>query len=84
MGEAKIMTEAEFEAGYDGLHIPLTCENHPNLFWSCKKIALSKDKEDGKWRWNGRRHIFFRGEYPEVECECPFTRLFAVIGAEYR
>lgn len=30
------MTKKEFDEGYDGLHVPLTCEDHPDLRWSCK------------------------------------------------
>jgi len=72
------LTRAEFYAGHDGLHVPLTCEDHPNLRWSCKKIALSQDAE-GKWRYNGRRNIFFASHYPEVECECPTNKLLALL-----
>jgi hypothetical protein len=72
------MLITEFEAGHDGLHVPLTCENHPELRWSCKKIALSKDN-DGKWRYNHSRNIFFFSDYPAKECDCPASKLYAII-----
>lgn len=37
-------------------HVILTCENHLNLRWSCKEIAVTNGK------YNGSRLIFFNGE----------------------
>ena len=37
----------------------LTCENHPDLVWSCKDMAISNG------RYNGSRHIFFFGRRTE-------------------
>lgn len=71
------MTQLEFNEGGDGTHVPLACENHPELRWSCKKIALTQDK-DGRWRYNGSRHIFHKYEFGE-ECDCPSSKLYAVI-----
>jgi hypothetical protein len=71
------MTQQEFDDGIDGTHVPLTCEDHPNLRWSCKKIALSLDK-GGRWRYNGSRNLFFKHE-TGVECACPTSKLHAVI-----
>lgn len=72
------MTQKEFDAGNDGLHIPLTCENHPDLRWSCKKVALTLD-DSGKLRYNGRRNVFFAGPLGERECSCPIEKLYAVL-----
>ena len=33
----------------------LTCENHPDLVWSCKDLAISNG------RYNNARNIFFFG-----------------------
>ena len=76
------MTRAEFDAGHDGLHVPLTCEDHPDLRWSCKKIALSQDA-GGKWRYNGHRRIFYVGSASRPdelveECECPTDKIYAL------
>ena len=73
------MTRAEFDAGHDGLHVPLTCEEHPNLRWSCKKIAITFDK-DGVGRYNNRRHIFYSGRaVEEPECSCPIEKLKLIL-----
>lgn len=53
-------------------HIMLKCENHPDLRWHCKSIAVS---DNG--RYNGARNIFFTGEYGQ-ECPCPGSALIAV------
>ena len=70
------------------MHKSLTCENHPNLRWSCKDIAIT---DDG--RYNGMRNIFFFGGLrsdgsisiydPETntvfaECDCPCSKLIAL------
>jgi len=36
-------------------HVILTCENHRDLRWSCKEIAVT----DG--RYNGQRSLFYLG-----------------------
>ncbi len=36
-------------------HVILTCENHPELRWSTKEIAVTNG------RYNGQRNIFFKG-----------------------
>jgi hypothetical protein len=70
-------------------HVALTCENHPNLRWSCKGIAVDSDG-----RYNGARNIFFFGGVrtdgssvsvydPETntvfsECSCPGSKLIAL------
>ncbi len=36
-------------------HVILTCENHPELRWSTKEIAVTNGK------YNGCRNIFFNG-----------------------
>lgn len=74
------MTRAEFDAGYDGLHVPLTCENHPELRWSCKRIAISFDK-DGKGRYNQCRSIFFFTKNAR-ECDCPADKLILILEEE--
>lgn len=83
------MTRQEFDAGYDGMHVPLTCENHPDLRWSCKRIAISFDK-DGIGRYNQQRSIFFVGELKKgggytdryEECECPTSKLKLIFEEE--
>jgi hypothetical protein len=70
------MTREEFDAGYDGLHVPMECEDHPGQPWHCKKIAISFDK-DGIGRYNGSRHMFFTGE--GEPCKCPGTKLRLVL-----
>lgn len=72
------MTRQEFDNSRDGDMIRLTCENHPTLQWSCKKMALSQ-YPDGKFRYNGRRNIFFASEYPAEECACRASSLYAII-----
>lgn len=75
------MTKTEFAAGHDGLHVPLTCEDHPEKRWSVKKISLSPDK-DGKLRWNGSRSIFYKGHSDPnmgMECSCPVGKLYALL-----
>lgn len=57
-------------------HIPMTCENHPTLRWSCKSIAVTPTG-----RYNGARNIFYNGDgesYPP-ECDCPASALIAAI-----
>lgn len=71
------MTKQQFDAGHDGLHIPLTCENHSELRWSCKKVALSLDAA-GKYRYNQQRKLFFITEGSE-ECDCPAKCLYALV-----
>lgn len=70
------MTRKEFDEGYDGLHVPLTCENHPELRWSCKRIAISFDK-DGIGRYNQMRNIFYVSDAPE--CSCPSSKLRLIL-----
>lgn len=73
------MTRKEFDEAVDGQHVSLVCEDHPTKSWSCKKIALSEDG-GGKFRYNGRRNLFFVGDSsdPEAgECECPSSKLYA-------
>lgn len=70
------VTRTEFDAGNDGLHVPLTCENHPELRWSCKRIAITFDSE-GVGRYNQSRNIFYKGEGPE--CDCPSSKLRLII-----
>lgn len=78
------MTRTEFDAGYDGLHVPLTCENHPELRWSCKRIAITFDSE-GVGRYNQSRNIFFsgamaNGEWQDAkECDCPSSKLRLIL-----
>lgn len=82
------MTRQEFDEAFDGQHVELACEDHPHMRWSCKRIALSEDA-GGKFRWNGSRHLFFKGvndgheTKPSIgpECDCSWTKLFAVIEA---
>lgn len=74
------MTQEEFDAAGDGTHVPLSCEDHPELRWSCKRIALSLDHQ-GKWRYNGTRNLFFKHETGE-ECSCPSSKLYALVGEE--
>ncbi len=65
----------------------MTCENHPDLFWSCKMQAVSKSG-----RYTGARNIFFMGKLgldgkmidrynddnePIRECDCPGSKLIA-------
>lgn len=38
------------------MHASLTCKNHPQLRWSCKRIAISPTGG-----YNGARNIFFCG-----------------------
>lgn len=76
-----MMSKFEFEHGHDGLHVPLSCENHPQKRWSCKKIALSQDK-DGVQRYNGMRNLFYNlSSDPTMgpECDCPVSKLYALI-----
>ena len=51
-------------------HVYLTCEDHPDLYWSCKNIALSEDAE-GNMRYNGSRSIFFCHHLTPGRDECP-------------
>lgn len=71
-------------------HVILMCEDHPDLRWSCKEIAVSNG------RYNGTRNIFFNGYasgrmYDDMsgmyhdfeprdgvsprECDCPASKL---------
>jgi hypothetical protein len=72
------VTRAEFDASHDGLHVPLACEDHPDLRWSCKKVAISFD-EQGVGRYNGRRNIFFSSKYPAQECGCSSGKLRLIL-----
>ena len=51
----------------DGQHVSLHCENHPELHWHCKIIAVSRNG-----RYNGMRNIFQAQDY---ECPCPGASL---------
>lgn len=67
----------------------LFCENHPELRWHCKDIAIS---ENGQY--NGARNIFFFGQATKekpngesvvdnkwvIECDCPASKLKAIEG----
>lgn len=66
----------------------LFCENHPDLRWYCKDIAIYAG------RYNGARNIFFFGKATEDkptgrlvvddelvrECDCPSGKLKAIEG----
>lgn len=57
-------------------HMEMKCENHPDLRWHCKAIAINRNG-----RYNGSRNIFFRdwdGEAFLKECDCPGSALIAV------
>lgn len=68
-------------------HVRLTCENHRDLRWMCKEIAVNADG-----RYNHSRNIFFLGRIvngkPEdvidgcavKECECPSHALIRIDG----
>lgn len=80
------MTRKEYDVGHDGMHVPLTCENHREKRWSCKKIATSVDK-DGIIRYNGARTLFYNlYSIPTMgpECSCPSEALMFVEGVEDR
>lgn len=48
-----------------GVHIALTCRNHPLLRWSTKNISFI-----------GARSIFYQpGSSGQPECECPAADL---------
>jgi hypothetical protein len=50
-----------------GQHIPLTCRNHPDLFWNTKNI-----------NGIGARSIFFNGFVQGIqECDCSMNLLFS-------
>lgn len=66
-------------------HVSLTCRNHPDLRWSCKRIAVRDDPTPGAPAlYNSRRSIFFFGRStgalfgdgsgpmctPAIECDC--------------
>lgn len=68
------MTRKEFDDGYDGLHVPLTCENHPSLRWSCKRVAITFDS-NGVGRYNQCRIIFYVSDGPECSCSVNHLRL---------
>lgn len=67
----------------------LLCENHTDLRWYCKDMAISNG------RYNGTRNIFFFGkatpDKPEGEsivdnvfireCDCPASKLKAIEGS---
>lgn len=72
------MTRAEFDSGHDGTMVPLSCEDHPGLRWSCKKVAVSFDA-DGVGRYNGRRNVFFASYPPAEECYCDVGKLRLVL-----
>lgn len=64
-------------------HVTLTCEDHPNLRWGCKEIAVGPT---GRF-WGGRT-LFFHGDpdqphydspWPNVdECPCDVRKLIAL------
>lgn len=72
------MTQSEFDAGHDGMHVPLTCENHPDLRWSCKKISVNLPDASGKMRYNQMRNIFF-STTDKPECDCPVSKLYVMV-----
>lgn len=78
---------------HQGSHVMLTCENHPDLRWSCKWMAIT-DR-----RYNGSRSLFFHGQVANGkfvpgsddtggdghyihECDCPATALILMEGEE--
>jgi hypothetical protein len=71
------VTRKEFDEGIDGTMVPLSCEEHPGLSWSCKKVAISFDK-DGVGRYNGQRNIFF-STTDQQECECTSSKLRLIL-----
>ena len=76
MVREETVTKQEFDEGHDGLHVPLTCEDHQDLRWSCKRVALSLDG-GGKYRYNGWRNLFYAG-HDDRECGCPSSKLYAI------
>lgn len=58
------------------VHVTMKCENHPDLRWSCKSIAVSSEG-----RYNEARSIFYQGHvdgsYPP-ECPCKGSSLIVV------
>jgi len=51
-----------------GAHVVMRCPNHPDLRWSCKVVAVTRDG-----RYNGARNIFYHSREPE--CPCPGSDL---------
>jgi hypothetical protein len=75
------VTFQEFHRLHDGGHVELQCEVHPEKRWSCKKIALSPDK-NGVLRYNHSRHLFYNLHSVEgmgPECDCPAKNLRAMV-----
>jgi hypothetical protein len=71
------MTQAEFDAMLVGDMVILTCDNHPELQWSCKKLSTAP-RADGKLTWNRMRGLFYAT--PELEeCSCPIENLYVPI-----
>lgn len=71
------MKKSLFDVGNDQLLVPLTCENHPEKMWLCRKISLSLSLPDGLYRYNHTRAFFYEG--PGPECDCPSEKLYALI-----
>jgi hypothetical protein len=75
------MTLKEFNSLIDGHHVELHCEDHPNLRWSCKRIAVTVD-QNGKGRYNHGRNLFYKGSVPaepyQGECDCTTDKLVLV------
>lgn len=71
------MTRTQFNTAYDGQMIEMACENHPDVRYSCKRIAVNTAPDSkGKHRYNGRRNIF---DNSETTCNCPIDAAYAVI-----
>jgi hypothetical protein len=65
--EERIQREHTIDSGQPyGVHIRLTCRNHPHLRWSTKNID-----------YIGARSIFYTGR-DIVECSCPVSDLIVV------
>lgn len=60
------------------MHISLYCTEHPDLRWSAKEQAISRDG-----RYTGARRIFFDSPPPACECSCPASLLRAVPGQQW-
>ncbi len=63
-------------------HVYFTCEDHPELRWTCKNIAVGPDK-NGDIRYNGSRNIFFASDPPARECDCPSSKLIGIEDPEH-
>lgn len=81
----KLVAESPIMKAPGSPHVLLTCEDHPNLRWHCKNISVGPDK-NGDIRYNGMRHIFFRGtampdgtiRFEVPECACPSSKLVGI------